>query len=218
MNQVSWKFIYKISFGLLALSSIITEIIVLITRDKFNPINFFSYFTIESNLLVAIVLLASAVALRLGKNDKLDNIRGAITVYISIVGIGFSVLLAGMENVEFTAVAWDNLVLHYIMPIAVLIDFVWDRPRKKMEFSRSISWMIFPAIYLCYTLIRGPFAMWYPYPFLNPSTSGNVMVGISIIGMSILGLALIWVVCRLSGEHSLFGVQKLKPDDTKNNS
>src|SRR5882724_3529438 len=94
---------YKLVFGLLGFSAIVTEIATIVERGRFNPANFFSYFTIETNILVAVILLLSAVATACGKNKILDAWRGAITVYALVVGLGFSLLLAGLENAEFTA-------------------------------------------------------------------------------------------------------------------
>ena len=34
-------------------------------------------------------------------------------------------------------------------------------------------WLLFPAIYLAGTLIRGPMVDWYPYPFLDPRGEGG---------------------------------------------
>src|SRR5687768_13932518 len=90
---------YKLFFGLLGFSAIVTEIATIVERGRFNPINFFSYFTIETNILVVITLLLCAVAVAMGKNNKLDVLRSAVTVYILIVGIGFSLLLAGIEDI-----------------------------------------------------------------------------------------------------------------------
>src|SRR5687767_167458 len=161
---------YKLFFGLLGLSSIIIEIATIIERGRFNPVNFFSYFTIETNILVFITLLVSAIAVAMGKNGKLDELRSAATVYILIVGIGFSVLLAGLECVVLTAVLWDNVVLHYIMPVAMLVDFLIDRPKRKVLFKKSLLWLLFPIIYVAYSLTRGALVGWYPYPFLNPES------------------------------------------------
>src|SRR5688572_23655520 len=106
---------YKIFFGLLGLSAIVTEIAVLVERGRFIPSNFFSFFTIESNLFAVLILLLSALALsRDSKSKREDIVRGANTLNMVVVGIVFPLLLSGLKNVEFTAVPWDNIVLHYI--------------------------------------------------------------------------------------------------------
>lgn len=191
---------YKVLFALLGFGAVVTEIAVIMERGRFNPVNFFSYFTIETNILVFITLLLSAIAVALGKNSKLDVLRSAVTVYILIVGIGFSLLLAGMEGLTLTAVPWDNTVLHYILPAAVLVDFLIDRPKRKLAFRKSLGWLLFPVAYVVYSLVRGSMTGWYPYPFLNPETSGYVSVVVTALGLLVLGVVLVWGVCRLSGK------------------
>ncbi len=192
---------YKLFFSLLGFSAIVTEIATIVDRRRFNPANFFSFFTIESNVLAFVVLLLSAVAVAWGKNHKLDSLRGAVTVYMLIVGIGFSFLLAGLEGVALTAVPLDNTVLHYIMPIAMLADFLIDRPTRKLVFRQSLNWLLFPITYLAYSLTRGALTGWYPYPFLNPDTSGYGAIALTASCLLVLGLALVWGVCKLSGKR-----------------
>lgn len=192
---------YKLFFALLGFSAIVTEIATIAERGRFNPANFFSFFTIESNILVFVVLLLSAVAVAMGKNGKLDTLRGATTVYILIVGIGFSFLLAGLEDVALTAVPWDNTVLHYIMPIAMLVDFLIDRPKRKLAFKQSLYWLLFPIAYVSYSLTRGALVGWYPYPFLNPDINGYGAIAFTASCLLVLGLVLVWGVCKLSGKQ-----------------
>lgn len=193
---------YKMGFGLLGLSALITEIVVTVERGTFNPANFFSYFTIEANIIVAAVLLLSAITTALGKNAKLDVLRSAATVYISIVGIGFSILLSGLSDVEFTAVPWDNFVLHYIMPMAMIGDLLLDRPRRKIALKTALLWLLFPVTYLIYSLIRGMMVGWYPYPFLNPATNGYEGIVATSIGLLVLGFGLAVAATRLAKPSS----------------
>jgi hypothetical protein len=192
---------YKLFFGLLGLSAIVTEIAVIAERGRFDPVNFFSYFTIETNLLVFITLLLSAIAVAAGKNGKLATLRSAVTIYILIVGIGFSVLLAGIEGITLTAVPWDNVVLHYIMPVAMLVDFLIDRPKRTIPFKKSLAWLLFPVIYVGYSLTRGALTGWYPYPFLNPNPKGYGAVAVTVVGLLVLALGLTWIILKLSGKR-----------------
>lgn len=192
---------YKLFFALLGFSAIITEMTVTMERGTFKAENFFSYFTIETNILVVITLLMSAVAIAAGKSSKFDLLRSATTVYILVVGIGFSLLLSGMGDVALTAVPWDNVVLHYIMPVAVLADFMTDRPRRRLGFKKALLWLLFPIAYAVYALVRGGLTGWYPYPFLNPDVSGAESVVMTVVSLFVLGLALIWGVDKLSSNQ-----------------
>jgi len=188
----------KIGFGLLAISAIVNEITVLVSRGQFDLANFFSFFTIESNLFAAIILLYSGnyVLTKHAPSSRLNWLRGASTLYMAITGIIFSLLLAGLENVQLTAVPWDNTVLHYIMPIAVVGLWFIDPPKQTFSYTKSLIWILFPLGYGVYTWIRGAITGWYPYPFMNPDISGIgglIVVSISIaIGSALLGLILVW--------------------------
>lgn len=190
---------YKLVFGLLAFSAVVTEIAVLSERGTFNAANFFSFFTIQNNLLVALVFLLSAAYTMAKRQPRwLSQLRAATTVYITIVGLGFSVLLSGLENSILTAVPWDNTVLHYIIPVAAVVDFLLDRPQAKLRFASSLLWLLYPIGYLAYSLIRGAITDWYPYPFLNPSNNGYVGIVVVSVGLLALGVSLTWLACRLT--------------------
>lgn len=186
---------YRVFFVLLAFAALITEIAVTHERGTFVPANFFSFFTVESNSLAVIILLASTLALARNKQSRLMAIlRGANTMNMIVVGIVFLLLLSGLENAEFTAVPWDNTVLHYIMPIAVAVDWFIDIPKLRITFKQALSWLLFPAAYAIYSLIRGHFVGWYPYPFLNPSQHGYASVAATSIVLMFGALGLAWML------------------------
>lgn len=189
--------LYKLFFGLLAFTALVTEVATLLDRGLFDAVNFFSYFTVLTNSFIAIIFFASAIATAAGKNNKLGNLRAAATVYAVIVGVIFPALLAGIQGVQFTAVPFDNLVLHYIMPVVVLIDFLIDRP-KKISFKQGLVWLWFPIAYAIYSLVRGAIVGWYPYPFLNPATNGYEGVAIVSVGIVVLSLAVTYAVTWLT--------------------
>jgi hypothetical protein len=189
---------YKLFFALLGFSSIITEIAVLNDRGKFNPANFFSYFTIEANIIVVAVLMASALFVRQGKSGSwMTFLRGASTFFITTVLVVFVFLLANIKNAEFTAVPWDNTVLHYIIPIVVLVDWLIDPPKVRIPYRRAFLWLLLPITYVTYSLIRGAITGWYPYPFLDPSADGYAHVAVSIAPLLAFGAAMVWLLLRV---------------------
>lgn len=191
---------YKLFFGLLGFGAIVTEIAAIAVRGQWNPGNFFSFFTIESNILAVISFLIGAFLIFANKRSKkADYFRGAVTLYMVITGIVFSVLLSGIEGVALTAVPWDNVVLHYIIPVAVALDWIADRPGH-ISFKKALPWLIFPILYLVYSLIRGPIVNWYPYPFLNPANGGYGQVLITSVVIAVVGIFLVYIVTRFSGK------------------
>ena len=203
MTKKAYLIIYKVFFALLGFSALVTEIATLVERDKFNIVNFFSFFTVQVNTLVVVVFLLSAIFLALNKSKKLDNLRTATTVLILIVGIGFALLLAGLEGIALTAVPWDNTVLHYIIPVVVLIDFIIDRPQTKQSFKKLLVWLVYPAVYVAYSLIRGAIVGWYPYPFLNPETSSYGQISVVVAALFSLGVVLFALAAKFTGKHRL---------------
>jgi hypothetical protein len=190
---------YRTFFGLLGFSAVVTEIATLHERGRFVPANFFSFFTIESNLLAVVILILSALALTRGKENRLVAIlRGANTMNMIVVGVVFTLLLSGIKDAEFTAVPWDNLVLHYIMPVVVALDWFIDIPKVRIAFKQALVWLIFPAAYVMYSLIRGHFVHWYPYPFLSPSEHGYLGVVTTSMALVLGAAGLVWVLARFT--------------------
>jgi hypothetical protein len=164
-----------------------------------NLTNFFSFFTVESNILAVIAFIGGALIIQSGKrSERFDFFRGAVTLYMVITGIVFSILLSGLEGVQLTAVPWDNTVLHYLIPVAIVIDWIMDPPAKRVPFKRALWWLVFPLAYFAYSLIRGPIVGWYPYPFLNPAHGGYGKVAVVAVVITLGVLLLTFAITRLS--------------------
>lgn len=197
--------LYRFIFAILGLSAIITEIVVLIDRGTFDPVNFFSFFTILSNVL-AVAVFSTFCYLAVSKrviSYNLQLFKGAVTLYMFMTGVIFAVLLAPIENAVLTAVAWDNIVLHYIIPVAICIDWLFLQRKVTITFSKSLVWLGFPAIYVIYSLIRGHFVNWYPYPFLDAASNGYGKVTVIIIVLLAFVLAASQVVRKMSGRFAI---------------
>ncbi len=178
---------YRLFFAILVFVAIVAQIDYGIRNlVTFSPANFFSFFTIESNLLTLLVFVLAATTPR---NRLLDYVRGAATLYMVATGIMYSLLLAGAD--VQTPIAWVNAVLHYIFPLAVLLDWLVDQPAR-LNRKKALLWLTFPVAYLAYTLIRGAAVHWYPYPFLNVSLHGYLVVAINsaVIAAAFVALTL----------------------------
>jgi len=198
MSRKNFLIAYRTFFALLGFSAIVTEIATLVERGYFNPSNFFSFFTIESNTFAVAVFLLSAFAVTGSRKGRLVEIlRGASTLYMVTVLIVFDVLLANLDASLLTAVPWDNTVLHYIIPFAALVDWVMDPPKQRIAFKSTLIWLVFPLLYVAYSLVRGSYVGWYPYPFLDPATHGYGGVAIVSVGIVVLVLVLAWLLTRL---------------------
>ena len=158
--------------------------------NGFDPVNFFSYFTNLSNALAAAVFFAVALRSVGGKGSTpfVDRLRFASAVNMVIVGIVFALLL---RDVDLGTLRPEiNILLHYVMPSAALVDWLLDPPSTQLRRADLLRAEIFPLLYLTYTMIRGHFTGWYPYPFLTPANAG----GYGGVGVYAIAIAVTFVV------------------------
>ncbi|MBL7724254.1 MAG: Pr6Pr family membrane protein [Chitinophagaceae bacterium] len=158
--------------------------------------NFFSYFTILTNLLVALCLtyplvVPSSIPGRFFSSIK---VQSAIAVYIFIVGLVYNLILRGLISPRGMAWVADNL-LHVAVPVLFTSYWLIFTPGRVLQWKNILSWLIFPSIFLIYSLIRGPVADWYPYPFLHAGKLGYekvTMNALLVLGAFLItGLAMI---------------------------
>ena len=140
--------------------------------DGRSLVNFFSYFTIESNILV---LVASVLlVLRPDRDGTAFGILrlGSLTA-ITVTGVVYATLLAGNADFE-GAEWWFDKIFHYVVPVMTVIGFVVLRPRTRLE--RTALWSLgFPVAWLAYTLVRAEVAD--PVFVLTPTTTAPVPYG-----------------------------------------
>lgn len=99
MRDVKTLSLFRLCLSLLAFSAIITQFIIRAQVKPFNPVNFFSFFTIESNILVACILLLSSIGTAtFGRSEQFGILRGAATVYILTTGLIYFLLLRRLEE------------------------------------------------------------------------------------------------------------------------
>lgn len=87
-----------------------------------TTIRFFSFFTILTNLLVAIYFTLTVFKHKQGHQSVLNKpgTLTALTVYISVVGLVYQILLRHIWNPTGLQMIVDEL-LHSIIPIAVVV-------------------------------------------------------------------------------------------------
>ena len=138
----------------------------------FSTANFFSFFTIESNILAVVALGLSAVVRTDERSFAFEVFRGAVVLYMAITGVVFALLLSGLQAELQTAIPWVDFVVHKLLPAVVVADWLLDPPRYRLPLRLGLVWLAFPLAYVTYALIRGSSVDWYPYPFLDVSELG----------------------------------------------
>lgn len=130
----------------------------------------FAYFTIQSNLLIAFVLIWMLSGAR--RPAWFPQLRGAATAYIILTGLIYAILLAEPHEVWSWNITFTNLAHHRIVPIMAAIDFLVVASPQALSIRKAWTWMIYPLAYLAGCWIRWGIDGWVPYPFLDPDIHG----------------------------------------------
>jgi hypothetical protein len=188
MTQRGWRLV-RFGTAVLAIVAIAAQLKTLADVNRLDLVNFFSYFTIDSNILGILVLLVQAARPRWLRPIRYESIRGATTVYLTVT---FVVVIALLQNVDVgLQLVWVDFVLHKLTPVVIVLDWLADPPQVPIQWRRALTWLAFPLIWLAYTLIRGAIVGWYPYPFLDPANGGYGQVAITVLLIPVAGA----VVC-----------------------
>lgn len=193
---------YRIGIAALDLAAIVYTLLRGAGSPTFSVANYFSYFTIQSNLLAIVVLAGCAIAGR--RAPAWDHWRGAATLFMLITGVVYAVLLHGV-SVGLTA-GWVNNVLHRLVPLVMVLDWLLVPAGLRTDRSSVISpraalaWLAYPLCYFGYSLIRGPVVRFYPYPFLDPRHHGGYgrVVIYAVVLAAVMGVLALMV--RALGE------------------
>lgn len=185
--------LYRLFFMALGLAALGTVLYLDTQKPDTNLANFFSFFTIEANLLAAFSFLVNGIAaLRSNERNRFVMLRGFATLAMTLTGIIYFLLLRGLEEQLQIPVPWVNTVLHYVIPLATLVDWLLVPPRA-VNFRQALIWVLFPALYVPYSLVRGAIVNWYPYPFLNAKVQsyGSIAVTCVVMLVGLVGLAVL---------------------------
>lgn len=165
--------------------------------------NLFSYFTILTNLLIAIsvtsILLLPKTSV--GAFFRKASVLSAVALYIFIVALVYNTVLRGIVTLNGWNFFVDTL-LHVIVPILFIAYWFLFVAKGTLQFKQGLSWLVFPFAYLIYSLTRGAVYGWYPYPFLNVLTFGYPKVIVNAVVLIVVfmlsGLALIALDKKMS--------------------
>ena len=159
-------------------------------RSLFGALeSYFSFFTILTNLIVAITLTLSlsASGSRWGKWALLPQTRTAVAVYIAVVGIIYSLLLRATWNPQ----GWQKVadtILHDVVPIIYVLHWLIFVPKASLRWRETPLWLVYPAVYLIYILVRGAMLGRYPYPFIDLTAQSYESVGLNVVLIFLLFL------------------------------
>jgi hypothetical protein len=149
-------------------------------------IRFFSYFTILTNLLVALccTYVSWFPNSGIGRQFSSRFTQAAIAVYIAVVGLVYNTILRFIWAPTGLQRLVDEL-LHLIIPI-LFVTYWWLFVLKQFGWRDFLPWLWYPLAYLGFVLVRGNFSGFYPYPFLDVPQLGYSTVMVNCVGITSL--------------------------------
>jgi hypothetical protein len=195
MNRTVLRSLRLALASLLAVA-LLAQLAIGMSRSALTVVRFFSYFTVLSNAMAVVLLVLLAARPGRDASPRFAIFRGAITVYMSVTGLVYALLIAPVAGDVGVPEPWIDWCIHVIGPIAVALDWIAHPPPVRLPGDSVWIWLLFPAAYLSYSSIQGPFIDWYPYSFLDPAQSGYGTVamwsGIVLLVISSFGYAYYW--------------------------
>ncbi len=160
-------------------------------------IRFFSYFTILTNILVALYFTSQIFYLKTFKFLKNDSALTAITAFILIVGLVYQVVLRWIWQPTGFQMIIDEL-LHSVNPVYVLVYWFLYVNASNLKPRNLFAWLLYPFIYFIFIMIRGHFSGFYPYPFIEVASIGYLKVFNNFLLLSLVALILMGLLYKLA--------------------
>ncbi len=151
---------------------------------------YFGYFTILTNLLVALTMTRVGMDRWPGGPQPSASALTGVTLAITIVGVIYHLLLSGRVP-ELSSFGWiADRTMHYLVPVLSLFFWIIFVPKFSFTFKDPFFWMIYPLGYLVYAMARGSIDGWYPYFFIDVGMLGyaKAMLNAAILSVGVLAI------------------------------
>jgi hypothetical protein len=165
-------------------------------------ITYASYFTIIANTLMAVVLTTGAVDSASPDGAMFTDPRlvTAVVVYMTIVGLVYSLLLRGLVELAGAPLVLDR-ILHDIMPVVAVVYWIAFVPKGRLRWRDAVIWLALPLGYIGWIVLRGVATGLYPYPFVDVGAIGYPRALVNTVGLTVA----FWVVglCYVAADRAI---------------
>lgn len=193
--------------------------------SEFSPVdlgrfNFLSFFTVQSNILVAFYLFTMSLAvfgnIRAQKISFNPTFASLVTTYILVTG---AVYCCGIPLGFTPPFTWDNpthfmlsfiqVFHHMIIPPLMLVLWFIPATDKKVNNKKIILVGIYPLVYSIFSIIRGAVSnpQFYAYPFYKPNFLWDMLFSGKPINLFaaylimlpelLVGISLFIIICKI---------------------
>jgi uncharacterized membrane protein len=187
-----------VTFALVLQLALVVSGASVLVEDALAPplgtriLRYFSYFTVQSNILVMVTTAALVRRPlhdgRVWRTARLDAVAG-----ITITGVVHWFFLRPLLDLQGWSWVADKL-LHVAVPLLAVVGWLVFGPRLRTSWSLLLPALGWPVLWLSYTLAAGAITGWYPYPFLDVTAKGYGTVLVNSAGIAV---ALVVVLAAL---------------------
>lgn len=180
------------------------------------------YYTILSNM-VCLLFYAAAILycllLIIYKSDTnptpaWPSLKGTVVMCITVTFLIYQFLLAETPfSMNTSTVPLSNLLVHMIVPIMVILDWIIFDPKGHFKMTDPFVWLLPPCVYYIFILIGAQAGFTFgktkvsrfPYPFIDSDKLGTAIVvrNVIVIAFAFLLLGYIFVaIDKLLGKKA----------------
>jgi hypothetical protein len=198
---------YRLLVALAAAAAVTIELLLT------SPVRVLSHFSIQSNILLALVMVFSARRAWSARRPLPSALTGATLLYVTITGLVYHLVLANeaspfsmtgsVASGTTAPTGWHvltNQILHTVVPAAALLDWLLLTSPGRLHLRQAAPWLLYPLAYLAFSLARGELLApgtpdHYLYPFLNVDLDGykSVLANALLFGLAFYALAVLLV-------------------------
>ena len=160
----------------------------------------YSEFTVQANLGLGLLLIASAAwpAARLPR--WWDQLFGAFVLYLVMTGLIYIVLVAPPGEPWWSwDLYWPQMAHHRLAPLYVLLDWLLVTRTVRGPWWRPLAWLAYPVAFLIFSWVRGSVDGWYVYDFLDPTLEGGWPAALASIARVLVAFLVIAALVHLAG-------------------
>ncbi|GAA3894872.1 Pr6Pr family membrane protein [Streptomyces lacrimifluminis] len=171
-----------------------------------SPLHVLSQFTIQSSILLTLVMTVSARRAWTARRPLPAALTGAALLYVVIAALVHHTLLTNPSSPFATTASptgWHAVtdqMLHTAVPIAALVNLLLMTASGHLHLRQAAPWLLYPLAYLAFSLARGELLLpgtpnRYLYGFLDVAEHGykSVLGNALLLGLAFYALAVLLV-------------------------
>lgn len=210
----SWPRAWHLVTGLVSLASLLVQFVLIVkgvnvlvddatglpsANAATRVLRFFSYFTVQSNVIIIVTeLMLARSPRRTGRWFDVARIAGLVGITVTFV-VNLVALRPILDLRGLAAVT--DAGFHIVAPVMAVVGWVAFGPRAAFAWRTLWTSLAWPAVYFVYSLVHGALTGWYPYPFVDVTQLGYAAALRNLAAVVVLlvavGAIFVWLDHRL---------------------